>query len=210
MDVVLDVTHYLKVFIAIFILVNPFEGIPFFLSVTEPMTQEERDRVAKRAALGVTVILLISLAVGRLVLSLFGITTPAFQTAGGVIVFLIGLRMVLSSPDADAARAIAVAHRDIAIVPLATPLLAGPGAISSVIVYASHSPGAMNYALLALIVLLVGVATLLSLRLAEPVARRMGATGVEISSRIMGLLVTAIALEMIMSGVTKLLPALGR
>jgi small neutral amino acid transporter SnatA (MarC family) len=95
-------------------------------------------------------------------------------------------------------------------VPLATPLLAGPGAISSVIVYASHSPGAVNYALLALIVLLVGAATLLSLRLAEPVARRMGPTGVDISSRIMGLLVTAIALEMIISGVSKLLPALAR
>jgi MarC family membrane protein len=209
-DVVLDVTHYLKVFVAIFILVNPFEGIPFFLSATEPMTSEDRDRVAKRAALGVTVILLISLVLGRLILAVFGITTPAFQTAGGVIVFLIGLRMVLSSPDAGAAPATAGAHRDIAIVPLATPLLAGPGAISSVIVYASHSPGAVNYALLALIVLLVGAATLLSLRLAEPVARRMGPTGVDISSRIMGLLVTAIALEMIISGVSKLLPALAR
>ena len=209
-DVVLDVTHYLKVFIALFILVNPFEGIPYFLSATETMPQEERDRVARRAAVGVATILLVSLVLGRLILAVFGITTPAFQTAGGVIVFLIGLRMVLSSPEAGAERAIIVAHRDIAIVPLATPLLAGPGAISSVIVYASHSPGAMNYALLAFIVMLVGAATLLSLRLAGPVARRMGPIGVDISSRIMGLLVTAIALEMIISGVTKLVPALGR
>jgi multiple antibiotic resistance protein len=209
-EVVPDVTHYLKVFVAIFILVNPFEGIPFFLSATEAMTPTDRDRVARRAAIGVTIILLISLVIGRLILSVFGITTPAFQTAGGVIVFLIGLRMVLSSPDAGAAKATAVAHRDIAIVPLATPLLAGPGPISSVIVYASHSPGAMNYAVLGFIILVVGAATLLSLRLAEPVARRMGPTGVDISSRIMGLLVTAIALEMIISGVTKLLPGLGR
>ena len=204
------VTHYLKVFVAIFILVNPFEGIPFFLSATEAMAPADRDRVARRAAIGVTIILLTSLVIGRLILELFGITTPAFQTAGGVIVFLIGLRMVLSSSDAGAARATAVAHRDIAIVPLATPLLAGPGPISSVIVYASHSPGALNYAVLAFVIVVVGAATLLSLRLAEPVARRMGPTGVDIASRIMGLLVTAIALEMIVSGVTKLLPSLGR
>ena len=99
--------------------------------------------------------------------------------------------------------------RDIAIVPLATPLLAGPGAISTVILYASHSPGAVNYALLTLIVVLVGATTLLSLRLALPLARRMKETGVDIASRMMGLLVTAIALELIVSGLTQLLPALG-
>jgi multiple antibiotic resistance protein len=205
-----DVTHYLKVFVAVFILVNPFEGIPFFLSATETMTPEDRDRTAKRAALGVTIILLTSLVIGRGILAVFGITAPAFQTAGGVIVFLIGLKMVFSSPDAGAARATAVPHRDIAIVPLATPLLAGPGPISSVILYASHSTGALNYALLILVILLVGAATLLSLRLAVPLALRMKQTGIDIASRIMGLLVTAIALELIVNGVTKLLPALGR
>ena len=210
MEVIPEVNHYLKVFIAIFILVNPFEGIPFFLSATEAMPPVDRHRVARRAAIGVTIILLTSLVIGRLILGLFGITTPAFQTAGGVIVFLIGIRMVLSSAEVDAARASTVPHRDIAIVPLATPLLAGPGAISSVIVYASRSPGPLNYALLATIVAVVGAATWISLRLAEPVALRMKPTGVDIASRIMGLLVTAIAVEMIVSGATKLLPALSR
>ena len=195
-------------FIAIFILVNPFEGIPFFLAATETMTPRDRDGVARRAAIGVTVILLVSLGVGRLILALFGITTPAFQTAGGVIIFLIGLKMVLSSPDAGAARATAATHRDIAIVPLATPLLAGPGAISSVILYASHGASPLNYGLLALIVILVGACTLLSLRLAVPLARLMKDTGVDIASRMMGLLVTAIALELIVNGLTKLLPVL--
>lgn len=209
LQVVPDAVHYLKVFVAVFILVNPFEGIPFFLAATEGMAAPDRDRVAKRAALGVTIILLSSLVVGRLILSLFGITPPAFQTAGGVIVFLIGLKMVFSTPDPGAERAAAAAHRDIAIVPLATPLLAGPGAISTVILYASHGPGALNYALLTLIVVLVGATTLLSLRLALPLARRMKETGVDIASRMMGLLVTAIALELIVSGLTQLLPALG-
>ena len=205
-----DVTHYVKVFVAVFILVNPFEGIPFFLSATETMTPEDRDRTAKRAALGVTIILLTSLVIGRGILTAFGISTAAFQTAGGVIVFLIGLKMVFSSPDAGAVRATsATTHRDVAIVPLATPLLAGPGPISSVILYASHNTGLVDYALLILVILLVGAATLVSLRLAVPLALRMKQTGIDIASRIMGLLVTAIALELIVHGVTKLLPALG-
>ena len=82
MEDIPGVTHYLKVFIAIFILVNPFEGIPFFLSATETMPPQDRHRVARRAAIGVTIILLTSLVLGRLILGLFGITTPAFQTAG--------------------------------------------------------------------------------------------------------------------------------
>jgi multiple antibiotic resistance protein len=207
-DAIPDVAHYLKVFVAVFILVNPFEGIPFFLGATETMPPESRDRVARRAALGVTIILLASLVAGRLILAVFGITTPAFQTAGGVIIFLIGLKMVFSSPDAGASRATASPHRDVAIVPLATPLLAGPGAISSVILYASHSPTPLNYGLLALIIVLVGAATLISLRLAVPLARLLKETGVDIASRMMGLLVTAIALEIIVHGATKLLPFL--
>ena len=208
--VVADVTHYVKVFVAVFILVNPFEGIPFFLSATETMTPEDRDRTAKRAALAVTIILLTSLVIGRMILTVFGISTPAFQTAGGVIVFMIGLKMVFSSPDAGAVRATSAGpHRDVAIVPLATPLLAGPGSISSVILYTGHSTSALNYALLILVILLVGAATLLSLRLAVPLALRMKQTGIDIASRIMGLLITAIALELIVHGVTKLLPALG-
>jgi len=203
-----EAAHYIKVFIAVFILVNPFEGIPFFLAATETMTPQERDAVARRAAIGVTVILLVSLVVGRLILALFGITTPAFQTAGGVIIFIIGLKMVFSSPVAGDARAATAAHHDVAIVPLATPLLAGPGPISSVILYASHTVSPLNYGLLTLIILLVGACTLLALRLAVPVARRMKETGVDIASRMMGLLVTAIALELIVTGTTKLLPVL--
>lgn len=205
-----EAAHYVKVFVAIFILVNPLEGIPFFLNATEPMAPRDRDRVATRAAIAVTIILLVSLVAGRLILSLFGIATPAFQTAGGVIIFLIGLKMVFSSPDAGAARAAAAAHRDVAIVPLATPLLAGPGPISSVILYASHGASPLNYGLLTLIVVLVGACTLLSLRLAVPLARLMKETGVDIASRMMGLLVTAIALELIVTGLTKLLPSLAR
>jgi multiple antibiotic resistance protein len=210
LEAVPEVAHYLKVFVAVFILVNPFEGIPFFLTATESMPPEGRDRVARRAALGVTIILLASLVAGRLILAAFGITTAAFQTAGGVIIFLIGLKMVFSSPDAGASRVIVAPHRDIAIVPLATPLLAGPGPISSVILYASHGPTVLNHVVLALIIVLVGAATLLSLRLAVPLARLLKETGVDIASRMMGLLVTAIALEIIVTGATKLVPLLGR
>lgn len=208
-----DVTIYLKIFVALFVLVNPLEGIPVFLVCTQNMAQAARQAVERTAAVGVTVIMLTSLIIGRGLLQVLSISIGAFTTAGGILIFLIALKMVLggtgktvgSGQDGDGKR--------FALVPLAIPLLAGPGVISAVIVYASKGPTGsgctmVDYFILGGIIAVVGIATWTSLRMADPLRRLLGNTGIEVCTRISGILVAAIAIQLVYEGLVLLFPAL--
>lgn len=207
---------YLKVFIALYVLVNPLEGLPIFLARTETLDPRARLRVSRTAAIGVVCIMLITLALGRGILELFSISIGDFTLAGGIIVFLIALKMVLGpAQSADAAHKMTSDElRGFGIVPLATPLLAGPGVISAVIVYASKGPTGqgctpVDYAILSAIIVAIGVATALALRAADPLKMVLGETGIEVSTRVSGILVAAIAIGMIQEGMRQLFPILG-
>jgi multiple antibiotic resistance protein len=209
-------THvYLKIFIALYVLVNPLEGLPVFLARTANLEPRVRLSIARTAALAVTCIMLAALAVGDGVLELFSIRIGDFTIAGGVIIFLIALKMVLGpSVAADSSRPMSQKElRRFGIVPLATPLLAGPGVISAVIVYASKGPTGqgntlLDYGILVGIIVTVGAATALALRAATPLKRMLGETGIEVSTRISGILVAAIAVGMIVQGVKQSFPML--
>src|SRR5262245_1674320 len=211
-----DAHVYLKVFIAIYVLVNPLEGIPVFLARTQSMHPADRRMVARVAALGVTVILLATLFAGRGILSLLGIGVGAFATAGGIIIFLVALKMIagdISGPPPEQNEDIAESAKRFALVPLAMPLLAGPGVICSVIVYATKGPTdqgctPLDYLILSLIIVAVGVATWAALRAADPLRRFLGETGIEVSTRISGILIAAIAVELFHEGLVRLFPAL--
>jgi multiple antibiotic resistance protein len=210
---VADFTTYLKIFVAVYVLVNPLEGVPVFLARTLRLKDSDRKMVARVAAIGVTVILLVSLFIGKALLAVLGISNGAFATAGGIIIFLIALKMVngaMSEPEEPTEHSAANIKR-FALVPLATPLLAGPGPISSVILYASKGtgdPGSMwvDYVVLTGIILVVGFATWAALRAAEPLRRVLGETGIEVSTRISGILVAAIAVQLIQEGIVELFP----
>lgn len=207
---------YLKIFVAFFVLVNPLEGIPVFLAQTQNMPAASRRNIARVAAIGVTVILLVALFVGRALLEILSISIGAFTTAGGIIIFLVGLQMVsgaVSQKSAANDDASPDSGERFALVPLATPLLAGPGAISSAIVYASKGPfdkgcTLVDYIILAAIILIVGLATWAALRGADGLRRLLGQTGIEVSTRISGILVAAIAVQMIHDGLVRLFPEL--
>jgi multiple antibiotic resistance protein len=216
-NAVADLTAYLKIFVAVYVLVNPLEGIPVFLARTQKLKPADRQMVAYVAALGVTVILLVSLFIGRGLLALLGISNGAFATSGGIIIFLVALKMVagdVNEPqetDGDAEQSV----RRFALVPLATPLLAGPGAISSVILYASkgssgHGSTWLDDVVLSCIILVVGLATWAALRAAETLRRVLGETGIEVSTRISGILVAAIAVQLIQEGLVELFPTISR
>ena len=190
-----------QIFISLFVLVNPLEGIPFFLARTGSVTAAARAAIARRAATAVTIILLASVVTGAKVLELFGIHLPAFQVGGGIILFLIALQMTLvgvssgksvTPSDDDSS--------DIAIIPLAIPLLGGPGAISGAILYGTRTQSVEGLGILCGLVLLVGLATYASLRAAESLRRVLGATGINIATRIMGLLIAAIAVQLTVEG----------
>lgn len=209
-----SLTEYLKVFIAIYVLVNPLEGIPIYLSRCGSLSAAQRMVIARTTAIAVAVILWTSLAIGHIILDLLGISVGAFTVAGGIIIFLIALNMVLGPSGSASGAASGPVDRGFAIVPLAIPLLAGPGPISSVIVYASkgitgQGASLTDTAVLAGIILIVAIATFLALAAAAPARRILGDTGINVFTRISGILVAAIAVGLIHEGLGLLYPALG-
>jgi multiple antibiotic resistance protein len=208
-----NLAEYLKVFIAIYVLVNPLEGIPIYLARSQGMTQAQRLAIARTTSIAVAVILWVALAIGHVVLQLLGISVGAFTLAGGIIIFLIALKMVLGPSGGDDDSGSGAADGSFAIVPLAIPLLAGPGPISSVIVYASkgithHGASLTDDLILAGIILVVAVATFIALAVADPARRLLGDTGINVFTRISGILVAAIAVGLVVEGLGMLYPGL--
>lgn len=209
-----NLAEYLKVFVAIYVLVNPLEGIPIYLARSGGMTKAQQLVIARTASCAVAIILWVSLAAGKFVLQILGISVGAFTLAGGIIIFLIALKMVLGPGGSNTSQQGSAAG-NFAIVPLAIPLLAGPGPISSVIVYASkgitgHGASFGDDFVIAAIILVVAAATYAALALAEPARRLLGATGIDAFTRISGILVAAIAIGLINEGLVMLYPQLAR
>ncbi|TSA30966.1 MAG: MarC family protein [Verrucomicrobiaceae bacterium] len=205
-----DIPDILKTLIAIVVLINPLEGIPLFLARTATMGDAARMTVARKASLTVLALLLGAMAGGKAILYLFGIQIATFTIAGGIIILLIALKMVLEAPKSDTPSAAPAG--DFAIVPLGTPLLAGPGPISSVIVFSSkgigqHGPLWISDVVLLVLIAVSALITYLSLRTALPVGRWLGPTGINVLTRLAGILVAAIALQMILSGLLETFPA---
>jgi multiple antibiotic resistance protein len=208
----MDVRDWIRVFISLFVLVNPLEGIPFLLAKTAGVDLAVREQIARRAAIAVTIILLASALIGSKVLALFGIGLPAFQVGGGIILFLIALQMTLSGVSDDAPAADTKPHHgspmDIAIIPLAVPLLAGPGAISGAVLYGTKSQSLVHLAILCAVILVVGAAVYTSLRLAQQLRGLLGDLGIDIATRLMGLLIAAIAAQLTVEGLLALVASL--
>lgn len=209
----LTFAEYLKVFVGLLAIVNPLGAVPLFISLTEHHQRPTRKRVAKIAALSMTLILLGSLLAGEAVLAFFGITMASFRVGGGILVLLIAISMLHAreSPARQTAdEAAESSERDsVAVVPLSIPLLAGPGAIGAVIVYAHRGSSLGHYLALALAIVSIGALVLLALLAAPYISERLGKTGINIATRLMGLILAAIAIEFIAGGLRVLFPALG-
>jgi multiple antibiotic resistance protein len=197
-----QVTFYAKAFISLLVLVNPLEGIPVYLAGTEKAAPELRAAIAKRSAVAVTIILLAALFLGNGLLALFSISPGAFQIGGGVILFLIAVQMVLGSPGASFAQSTGgEVTLQFAVVPLAIPILAGPGAINGAVLYGTQTHSWPGMFILAGVSIAVGFATYGSLRAAVPLAKRLKSSGIDIATRVMGLIIAAIATEMVAHGI---------
>lgn len=172
----------------------------------------EMHHTALKTASAVSVILILSVWVGDSVLGFFGIGIPAFRIAGGLLVLLIAIAMfhAKTSParHTDAEEAEAESKNDISVVPLAIPLLAGPGAISLVIVDAHQAASLIDKVLFSLSIAMMGLLVWGVLRLAEPIGTRLGTAGLNIATRVMGLILAAMAVQFIVDGLIILLPGL--
>ena len=195
---------------SIFFLVDPFAAIPSFLAITESAEPRRRKRMARKAAITCFIVLTSFALGGQLIFRMFGITLPAFEVAGGLILLLIGLDMLQAkrSPTQEASGDTeeAAAKEDAGIVPLGIPMLAGPGAISSVMVLVGQVPHLWQWQMGAILGA-IAVTALVSywvLAGAGRVRRVMGETGIRILVRIMGLLLVALAMQFFVNGLTDL------
>jgi multiple antibiotic resistance protein len=209
-----EIDEYIKLLAGLLSVVDPIGAIPLFISLTEHRSSAERQRSACVCALSVAAVLLFSLAGGKFILELFGIGIPSFQIAGGIVVLLMGISMVKASHDRSRntpeERAESVDKESIAVVPMAIPLLSGPGAMSTVIVYHNLNPS-WNYALLAgCVIATIALAVLLCLLMAEKIADLLGRTGMNVITRVFGLIILSIAVEFITKGLAAVFPMLGQ
>lgn len=189
---------------SIFVLVDPIAAIPTFLIMTAGADTEDRQRMARRAAWTCFLVLSCFAAAGTLIFKLFGITLPAFKIAGGVILLLIGLDMLRArrSPTKETPLETeeGAEKEDVGIIPLGVPMLAGPGSISTVMVLMSGAP-AVWYAVPVLVAIAItAFASYWILSGADRVRGYLGETGIRILTRMMGLLLTAIAVQFILNG----------
>jgi len=211
MTVSAEYALFAKALVGVLAIVNPLGAIPVFLSLSANQPPVARKRIARIGALAVGVILIIAIWAGDLVLTFFGIGVPAFRAGGGLLILLMAIAMLHArqshtrqnpeEAESDADR------EDIAVVPLAIPLMAGPGAISLVIVDA-QAAGAGGRLILSAGVAAVALAVWAALRLAAPIGEKLGVTGLNIATRIMGLLLAAIGIQMLAEGLVKLFPGL--
>ncbi len=195
---------------SIFFLVDPFAAIPSFLAITQNVDAIRRKRMARKGAITAFIVLTSFAIAGQLIFKLFGITLPAFEIAGGLILLLIGLDMLQArrsetqETTGDAEEA--AAKEDAGIVPLGVPMLAGPGAISSVMVLVGQGGGLLSWEMGAIVGAIAITAAICYVvpGSAARVARLMGETGIRILVRIMGLLLVALAVQYFVNGMADL------
>lgn len=202
--------EYTRYAIALFAVVTPFAAIPIFLTLTEGQSARERGAIARAAVLTVFVVLAIAALAGDVVLRLIGTSLDSFRVGGGLVLLLMALSMLsaqVSSVQQTQEEAREAEQRDaIGVVPLGIPLLAGPGAISSVIIQMQRGSGwGHTLVVLGCIALVCGLLWA-GLALAVPIGRRLGKIGLNILNRLFGLLLTAIAVEIIVGGLRSLFP----
>ncbi len=194
-------------FCSIFFLVDPFAAVPPFLAMTGRADSATRRRMAARASGTCFIVLCLFAICGTFIFKLFGITLAAFEIAGGLILLLIGLDMLQArrSTQEDISETEEGSHKeDIGITPLGVPLLAGPGAISTVMVLMGASPTWQHAIPIFIAIAVTAGASYLVLASADRVRKRMGETGIRIMMRIMGLMLTAIAVQFVINGLIRL------
>ena len=205
-------SEYLRFVVTLTAVLDPFLAIPVFLAVTSRSEPAARPRLAWVVTLTVLLVLAGAAVFGEGLLRLIGASVPAFRVGGGLVLLLMALAMLNAQAGAmrqTRAEAEELESREVAgVVPLAVPLLAGPGAISTSII-AAQSGGAAHVALVVACIALVSFILWIMLRVAPAVAPRMGTTGLNVATRLLGLLLAAIAIQTMAEGLRDLFPGLG-
>jgi len=205
---------FLLLFVSIFSIVNPFAAIPVYVGLTAGVPRPIARKLPIRTAFSASVILLIAYGAGETLLSFFSISIASLRVAGGILIFAMAWSMLqakLSNTKQTPEEAEEATSRDtgtsLAVVPLAMPLLAGPGGISVMILSATRTQGVEGNLAAVAAVLLVGVSVWIIFSMAIPIANLLGQTGMNVATRFMGLILAAVAVEFITGGLQEIFPA---
>ena len=193
----------LVTFTSVLFIVDPIAVVPSYLVVTRGETAAQRAATARRACVAAAVILVAFAIGGTLIFNLFGITLPAFRIAGGLILWLVAMDMLRAQRTTQESTPELVEgeiKEDSAITPLAMPMLAGPGAISTVMVLAAQARTMPRKAIVYASIVVTALASWIVLRVAERLIERIGQTGIRVMTRIMGLLLAALAVQFVIGG----------
>ncbi len=206
------ISEFLKSFVALVAIVNPIGIVPIFLALTTNDSEKERKHTAHITAFSVGMILLLAAFAGEAILGFFGINIPSFRVGGGILVLLMAISMLQAKQgrirQSPSEAEYAEEKENVAVVPLAIPLMAGPGAISLAIIHGHQAVTFQSKLILGITIVAVAFIALVSLHLAKPIGKALGVTGLNIATRIMGLILAAIGVQMIAQGLVKLLPGL--
>ena len=207
-----EIAIFLQFFLGLVAAVNPVGIMPVFVSLTGHMTLEEKNKTAATANIAVAIILIIALLAGQMLLDLFSISLDSFRVAGGLLLLSIAFSMMSGKLGEDKQnkqeKSEYISREQIAVVPLAMPLMAGPGAISSTIVYGSRYPNMLDTLGIILTVVAFSFCSWLLFRSAPYIVRLLGQTGINVITRIMGLILGALGIEFIANGLRNLFPGL--
>ncbi len=205
-------TDYVHILTALLVITNPIGAIPVFITLTRDQLADARKNTARITATAVAIVLIVSIFLGEPLLRFFGIGLPSFRVGGGILIMMMALAMLRGyqgetrhSPEEHIE---AEDREGSAVVPLAIPMLAGPGAISTTIVYSHRAESLWDVAFLVFAALLVAASIWASLSLADPIANRLGRYGISVATRVMGLILAAVAVEFISGGLLQLFPNL--
>ena len=204
----------LKPLVALLAIVNPIGAVPFFLSFTLNFTREQRLRTIQVASMSSFLVIAISALAGLQIIEFFGISLASFQVGGGTLLLISSLNMLNAQPaetrreDVDEGSQKADAGDSIAVVPLTIPLLTGPATISTMVIYAEKTRHWWELGTLVLYGVVIGIAVYLSFQASARIARVLGRTGINVMTRLMGLILAAMAVELLADGMVKLFPVL--
>jgi multiple antibiotic resistance protein len=206
----------IKALVTLLAIVNPLACVPFFIHYTQGFPREQRKRTIWVASFSVFVVIAASALLGLKLLEFFGITLASFQVGGGMLLLTSSLAMLNAQPaEAKAAQselsdADMAARTSIAVVPLTIPLLTGPATMSTVVIYAEKAKSFLQLGTLVGYGIVIALATFACFSLAGPISRILGKTGINVMTRLMGLILAALAVEVMADGLVKLFPALGK
>jgi multiple antibiotic resistance protein len=205
-----------KPLVALLAIVNPIGAVPFYIHFTQGLNRAQRQRTIRVAAFTAFVVIAVSAVAGLRIIDFFGISLASFEVGGGTLLLISSLHMLDAKP-AETRGDDAVNEGDdrldagdsIAVVPLAIPLLTGPATISTVVIYADKTRHWWEHAVLASYGIVIGLAVWAAFSMSGTIARVLGKTGINVMTRLMGLILAALAVEVMADGLVKLFPVLG-